>query len=375
MFRSVIKWCRQSGNTPAVDETDLDARDEPDIAEPDSKKCFFSRIEIADGWDRDTYVKQLAENYDPLTNSFWYYKEFVNRLRHMPHVRIVPMVELLQESPEGHLRVALRHDIDADPWSGVRCARFLAEVGVCGSFYLLHTAVYYGQFVGGCFIRNPRVADWIRRMIVAGCEIGLHNDSLGVYIRHGADGADLLCREIEWLRGQGATVHGTVAHNSGPIYGAENFEIFAEDVLWQRDIFTDNGEKLPLGTLRRSALGLTYEGVFARSREACDIEAAERFFRDRAAASLRSEHWMRRYLLENPAMAYQVDLQCWLVGRDCWVVAGQSQGVPCFEWHTGLEKVLELVSRLQKGSRIVFVLHPEYVRGASSETVHPELRE
>jgi hypothetical protein len=323
----------------------------------------FPECRADDGFDMDGYFAQLSENYLPHTNPFRYYEQFVEMIASNPQTTIRPLLELFAPGDGRQRIVGLRHDIDADPATAVRCARYLASRGICGSFYVLHTALYYGQFKHELFVRNPQVRDWIRGLIAAGCEIGVHNDALKVYLDWGKDGARALETEIAWLRSLGARVRGTVAHNSGPVYRAENFEIFSGRALWNRPLEDRHGRPLPLGGLVESDLGLAYEGTFATRKSRFDRGAAERFFNDKEAATVRSEAWMRSYLLENPALDWAIDCQFWLVGKDSWVAAGRFANETLFEWQVGLDRVGQLVARLPAGSRTVFVVHPEYVRG------------
>ncbi len=323
----------------------------------------FPECPTTDGFDLDDYFVQLNENYLPYANPFHYYEQIVEVIASSPRTVIRPLFEMLAPD-EGRNRImGIRHDIDADPVTAVRCARYLASRGICGSFYVLHTALYYGQFRHDQFVRNPQVRSWIMGLIAAGCEIGIHNDALKVFLEWGRDGASALETEIAWLRSLGAHVRGTVAHNSGPAYGAENFEIFSERALWNRPLKDRRGRLLPLGKLAESELGLTYEGSFATRKRRLERDAAERFFNDREASNVRSETWMRRYLVDNPAMDWAIDYQFWLVGRDSWVAAGRFADETLFEWQVGLDRVRQLAARLPAGSRTVFVVHPEYVRG------------
>lgn len=313
--------------------------------------------------DLDAFLEQVEVNYREITNDFQAYVALIDRLAGMPGVRLLPVYEFAGAHDDDALLVGLRHDIDADPVNAIRMARHLARVGVCGSFYLLHTALYYGRFEDNLFIRSPEISRWIKAMIVAGCEIGLHNDALGVSQRRGLDGPLALEREIAFLRSLGAVIRGTVGHNSLPVYGAENAEVFVGRKLWKRsDSFqSDLGDCLE--RLDEAALGLSYEGTFARPLADCDIARAEAFAADLQSASVRSEAWMRRYLLENPSLEWTVDVQVWVIGRDEWVVAGHVAGGPVWHWRVSQESMLDALSTLPRGVRCLLVLHPEYFRG------------
>lgn len=305
----------------------------------------------------DSYFAQVEANYAQLANPFHYYTELIDYLSTVDRFSVVPLADLMAQTIDQKPRIAIRHDIDADPVTAVRCARYLARAGLPGSFYLLHTASYYGFFQQQTFVRSPLLQNWVRELIVAGCEIGLHNDALGVYLHHGLDGAQALTTEIMWLRDQGAVVKGTVAHNSGPAYGAENSEVFHGRLLWNRSV-RRNGKLLPLGVLSEQTLGLTYEGTYVRPKLSPDSKRASSFLEDVKSASTLSESWMRSFLHSNPTLDYLVDCQFWLIGNDKWVITGPD----LFLWHVNLDRVLAELDNLPAGARAVVVVHPEYVR-------------
>jgi len=313
------------------------------------------------GYDSVNYFEQVRECYGQLANPFWYYRGIVEELLNIGNLKIVPLYELMSCTADGTRVVAMRHDIDADPATGLRCARYLAKKGICGSFYLLHTAPYYGVFYGDHFIRNPQVAEWVLGFVVSGCELGLHNDCLKVYREYDKDGAEALKTEIEWLRANGARIYGTVAHNSGPAYGAENSEIFRGRRLWQRNVKTPSAKSIPLGSVSEKKMGLTYEGSFTKVKRDINSTKASRFFAASEKADIRSKEWMYNYLVENPCFDWTIDYQFWLINRNEWVIAGEFEGEFLFEWKVGLRRMLEFLDALPPGSRSVLIIHPAYI--------------
>lgn len=315
------------------------------------------------GPDLQGFIEQVETNYQELTNPFKEYCRLIDRLYDMPRVKLLPLYEFAQAQDDQTTVIGLRHDIDADPITAIRMARYLARFGICGSFYLLHTALYYGKYDQNIFIRNPEIARWVKAMIVAGCEIGLHNDALGVYTNHGLDGALALERELAYLRSLGAVIRGTVGHNSIPMYGAENAEIFRNRKLWKR---TANAPGLVLdrlGALDEEALNLSYEGTFSKAKKDCNPHEAEAFARNLDNASIRSESWMRSYLIENPSLEWEPDVQIWVIGRDEWVIGGKQGEKTIWEWQVTLDSMLQTIEQFPLGLKCLLVLHPEYFRG------------
>jgi hypothetical protein len=307
----------------------------------------------------DDYFRQVETNYTPYTNPFHHYEQLLGMLGRDPRVSLVPCCELGHARASG-VSVALRHDIDADPVTAVRMARRLARDGICGTFYLLHTAIYYGRFFGTLFVRHRELRPWIDQFLVAGCEVGVHNDALGAHQNLGVDGPAAMAQEIAWLRSRGATVRGTAGHNSAPVFGAENAEVFAGRVLWSTHEYPRN--TLPLGELDEAALGIEYEGTFATPRREVDEDAATAFAADRANADIRSPSWMSTYLTDNPCMSWAVDMQIWVVGTGHWVAGGRVHGEPYFRDRLTLEDLPTVLADLPAHSRCLFVLHPEYFR-------------
>ena len=315
------------------------------------------------GPDLRGFLDQVEVNYRDLAAPFSDYERLIEALRRSPVFEVLPLFEFAAQEPRAdRVQIGLRHDIDADPITAVRMARWLARFGVCGSFYLLHSAGYYGRYESQVLIRSPEIPRWVQAMIVAGCEIGVHNDALGIWQQHGANGAMTLQREISYLRALGANVRGTVGHNSAPTYGAENIEIFVGRKLWKRS--EDNAAiESRLEVLDESRLGLDYEGTFAAPKPEVDVDAAEAFAADSSSSSVRSEAWMKSYLVCNPCLDWTVDVQAWCVGRDEWVLGGRTgQGDEIWEWAINQSDLLARLEALPGGTRCLMVLHPEYFR-------------
>ena len=315
------------------------------------------------GRDMPDYFSQVRQNYHELSNPFHYYQELVEALVRLDRFSIDPLVDLLSTPADNQRLLGLRHDIDADPITALRAARHLARYGVAGSFYLLHTAIYYGEFYNGVFVRNPLLLEWVRGFIVTGCEIGIHNDVLGADLNPGVDGSEAFKTELAWLRSLRANIRGTVGHNSLPIYGAENSEVFVGRKLWSRKELSPKGNTLPLESLSERLLNLQYEGTFARPKTKINLLEVRAFITEKEKASVRSEHWMKKYLLDNPYCDWETDYQFWLIGKNQWVAAGRFDGQTLFEFAIGIDRLIYLLNNLPEGSRSVLNIHPAYIRG------------
>lgn len=255
----------------------------------------------------------------------------------------------------------MRHDIDADPITAVRCSRALARRGLSGSFYFLHTAPYYGDFYNNIFIRNPELVKWVKQIVVAGSEIGLHNDAIGIINDHRVNGVIHLINEINWFRSIGTNIYGTVAHNNFLVTGAENYEIFEERVLYSRGFLA--GVRKGVATTSFKSLGLLYEGTFALSKKKINKrEILEYQKLDYRNNNMADENWTYKYFFENPVNDWSCDGQIWLVGTNLWIVAYTDDlGEKYFMFKVPLSEVMIfLKNNVKIGSRLLLVLHPEY---------------
>lgn len=309
-------------------------------------------------FDIDNYKQQILTNYSSIGNQFGYYQYIVAELNNFKNLSVISPCDLLNENPSGKRLITLRHDIDADPFTALRCARELVQYRICAGFYVLHTAAYYGHMYQGLFIRNPYLVQWVQNMIVAGAEIGLHTDGLGALEMWNANPLKAVTDEIIWLRSCGANIKGTVAHNSLTSYSAENFEIFEEYCLTTRST-TKRTVSEYLGQLSAKQLGLLYEGTFSTAKAKTNTHKIKRFMKDKAGFS--SKDWTEMYLKNSPYRDYSIDFQFWLVGKDEWVISGHYDELDIFDYKVPLNKVLSTISNLPQGSRSMMVIHPEYV--------------
>ncbi|MFT4561412.1 MAG: hypothetical protein ACI9BW_001153 [Gammaproteobacteria bacterium] len=179
----------------------------------------------------------------------------------------IPFCELLARKPgPGERLCGIRHDIDIDVRTALTLAELEQQYGIRSTWFVLHTAPYYGEFEGGKFKRHDAMLHVYKRLQDLGHEIALHTDAMHVYQVQQLDGAQAITTEIEWLRENGIKVVGTTAHNSASVYGAENFAIFkgrpqsfSDRAAEARTEVTHNGRWAALGVLDEAQLGLQYE--------------------------------------------------------------------------------------------------------------------
>lgn len=179
----------------------------------------------------------------------------------------------LGDLPRDRVPLCFKHDVDADLESAVSMARLEAERGVRASFYLLHTALYYGEFREGSFHRFEEMGELYREIQSLGHEVGLHFNPYHVYREHGVDGAAAIVEELAWLRSLGLEIRGGYGHSSAAVQGTESVEIFLEnlsvrphlahhDIVRRDAVCERKGIPAPRAVLSAEELGLEYFGEF-----------------------------------------------------------------------------------------------------------------
>lgn len=312
----------------------------------------------------DEIRSQVASNKQFLgvANEFAYYLEILRYLKSHRRCVVRPLKALYSPLPPDTFALSFRHDIDMDPFSAVTMSRALHAAGLSGTFYILHTASYYGHFLETQFVRNGNVIQMLRTLQDDHCcEVGLHTDGLSIYQSHGRDGAQAVRTELAWLRAQGFDIQGTAAHNSAPVYGAENFELFEGRAILNRYVVHRNDCTIPLQSLNEAALGLLYEANYPEVESTQWTQALQRFLSDVPPHALHNEQWMRTYLLDNPHCRWGHDYNLWLVGVDRWVISGHRNRDPLFIWDARLDDVLRFLDHVPVHKHIVCHIHPIYV--------------
>lgn len=314
----------------------------------------------------------VSESLDQmgLLNDLEYYQKLVEHIRSVPQCEVRPLKDLYQPLAEDHFALTLRHDMDMDLFSSINTSRVLYNAGLKGTFYVQHTAAYYGEFVDRQFNRNNNVVEYLLAIQNQfRCELGLHTDGLWVYQQWGLDGAQAVCAELAWLRSHGIHVSGTAAHNSAPLYGAENFELFEGRAVLNRYILFKNKRRIPLQLLSESDLALEYEANYAETGKSRFSKEMVRYLGSLPADSVRNESWMRTYAFDNPYCQWGHDYNIWLLGKDRWLICGHPDREAVFKWNVTLNDVANFLRQIPAGMHVVCHVHPIYVNRYSGKAL------
>ena len=171
-------------------------------------------IEITDNIFIDNGVKVRK----PIFN-YLYYDDFLNYLSSSDHFLIVQLKDFKKTTSKDKVVLALRYDIDENINAAVKLAYREHKYGIRSSYFVLHTADYYGKIIGSSFKRNDNMIYYLKKIQDSfGHEIGFHNDLVTLQLMYGISPKEYLKDELAYLRGNNINIVGTTYHGSQYCY-------------------------------------------------------------------------------------------------------------------------------------------------------------
>jgi hypothetical protein len=166
--------------------------------------------------------KILIDNGERVKDSYFsyqHYDDFLNYLSGSDHFLIVQLKDFKKTHSTDKVVLALRYDIDEDINAAVKLAYRENKHGIRSTYFVLHTANYYGTFDGRSFIRNNDIIYYLKKIQDDyGHEIGFHNDLVTLQLMYGIPPKKYLKDELEYLRGNNLNIVGTTYHGSQYCY-------------------------------------------------------------------------------------------------------------------------------------------------------------
>lgn len=156
--------------------------------------------------------------HNPILN-FNTYDNFLSNISSSTHFLIVPLKDFESAKSSDKVILSLRYDMDEDIKAAIKFAYREHKYGIKSSYFVLHTADYYGRRNGRSFIRNEDVVLYLKKMQdYFGHEIGFHNDLVTLQIVYGVPSREYLRNELAYLRNEGLKIYGTTYHGSKYCY-------------------------------------------------------------------------------------------------------------------------------------------------------------
>lgn len=164
------------------------------------------------------FINNGTKLHDTIFNLL-YYDQFLKQISTSPRILIVPSKDFDKTTSKDKVILTMRYDVDWDIKSAVRFAYREHKYGIRSSYYILHTAGYYGKISGNEFFRNNDLLDYMRKIQDDfGQEIGIHNDLITLGLVYGLSPKKFLSDELFYLRINGINIFGTTYHGSKYCY-------------------------------------------------------------------------------------------------------------------------------------------------------------
>lgn len=165
--------------------------------------------------------------------------------------------------------VYMRHDIDINPFAALKMAAMENERGLHSSFYILHSAKYYGTQSSSGVCRYAAMDSLYKRLADGGHEIGVHNDIIGLMIQSDIDPAVFQRKELEYYRSKDFDIVGVVSHGSSVVLSRNlnNTWLFSE--FGKKGTFENNGNTYSYGDKSFKEYGFQYEGYKLDFNQRC----------------------------------------------------------------------------------------------------------
>jgi hypothetical protein len=179
---------------------------EPDVTYLDDVRSI--KISDSKTIDNGFVIKNPIFNY--IT-----YNDFLKYITSSGRFLVVPQKDLIKTESNDKVIISFRHDIDDNINSAVKFAYLEHKYGIKASYYILHTANYYGLTKYKYFKRNDEIIYYLKKIQNSfGHEIGWHNDLVTLQVIYGISPKTYLREELKWLRNNGIEISGNVAHGS-----------------------------------------------------------------------------------------------------------------------------------------------------------------
>lgn len=189
-------------------------------------KLIYTEVDKTISITDNILVDNGVEIHDQIFNLIEY-DSFLNYLTASDHFLIVTLKDFEKTTSSDKVVLALRYDIDDDINGAIKMAYREHKYGIKSTYFVLHTAGYYGKKVGDQFIRNDNVIYYLKKIQDSfGHELGFHNDLVTLQIVYGIPSREYLRKELEYLRGNGIRMYGTTYHGSPYCYIYKYFNAY-----------------------------------------------------------------------------------------------------------------------------------------------------
>ncbi|UCD37555.1 MAG: hypothetical protein JSW54_12105 [Fidelibacterota bacterium] len=147
------------------------------------------------------------------------YDEYSELLRELARERytVLPMDSFRITYDSSRILVAMRHDIDCHPFKALEMAEIENAFGLRSTFYILHSAEYYGTCAVAPFVRFLAMSCSYRQLADMAGEIGIHNDLVTMMMQYDIEPLTFQLEEINYYAALDIPIYGSSAHGSAEL--------------------------------------------------------------------------------------------------------------------------------------------------------------
>lgn len=230
-----------------------------------SKQTIFKTSGFFGTPDNSKTIEQIDAADKPYDGVFTWdeYRKLLTELSR-PKYRILPLGEFNKDNSCDKVLVALRHDSDSHPLKALKMAEIEKATGIKSTYFLLHSANYYGSVKNGVITRNGAVDELAKKLHAMGFEVGIHRDLFNMMWNHQFEPRSFMKEEIAYYKNLGVPVTGSAAHGDGTTIGRKLNEMWIYSEFGKKGAYVLNGTRYPYGEYKTADFGVDYEAYLLK---------------------------------------------------------------------------------------------------------------
>ena len=148
-----------------------------------------------------------------------YYRQFLASISDSRRNQVVPLKDFMKTNSQNRVIISLKPDANEDISSALEIAKIECQYNMKATFFILHTAEYYGITEKNYAKHNEELIPTLKKIQNEyGHEIGWHNDLVTLECVYGINPREYIEKELHWLRSNGIRVVGSASHGSAYCY-------------------------------------------------------------------------------------------------------------------------------------------------------------
>ncbi|MFA7230399.1 MAG: glycoside hydrolase family 20 zincin-like fold domain-containing protein [Victivallaceae bacterium] len=215
--------------------------------------------------DNSKTLEQIDAEDKPYDGVFTWseYKKLLSELS-KPKYKVLPLREFNKDNSSDKVLVALRHDSDSHPLKALKMAEIEKTMGIKSTYFLLHSAKYYGKVKDGVIIRNEAIDELAQKLYNMGFEVGIHRDLFNMMWNYQFEPRAFMKAEIAYYKNIGIPVTGSAAHGDMTTINRKLNEMWIYSEFGKKGLSTVNGISYPYGEHKATEFGVDYEAYLLK---------------------------------------------------------------------------------------------------------------